>query len=398
MRKQIIGLFLIFAPFFTYAQEYTIATVPNDLLEESMDYVSNPDGIISYEAEEEINRTIQFIRDSTTAEIAVVLLNSIGYEDIDEFATELFNTWGIGRKENNNGLLFILVMDVQEMVFRTGYGLEGVLPDIVLHRIIRDVIAPKLKNGDFDAGVKDGIEAVQFFLLNPEAAKEITNEETTEKFPLFLYFAVNIVFLIISFLIFWLVAKSDKTRIQKYRNIKTIAIVFIFFAIFIQSLLLSSILFFILRRRIRNKPVDCTECGKKMKKASEAKDNNYLTHEQDTEEIIKSIDYDVWLCSCGHIEIYPYKKISKYTACPKCMARAYCVINDVTLIRATTYSTGKGQKTRQCKSCGYKKTSQYTIPMITSDSDSSSSGSSSSSSGGSWGGGSSGGGGARGGW
>jgi uncharacterized protein len=68
-------------------------------------YVSNPDKVFSPAEESAINSEIVKIEKSTSAEIAVVALHSIGASDINEFANKLFNFWGIGKKSKNNGLL-----------------------------------------------------------------------------------------------------------------------------------------------------------------------------------------------------------------------------------------------------------------------------------------------------
>lgn len=381
-----------------FDRSYTIETVPNDQLFDAGDYVTNPDGIISSDAEASINQIIQSIKDSTTAEIAVVLLNSIGYEDIDNFATELFNHWGIGNKENNNGLLFLLVYEDRQMVFRTGYGLEGVLPDAIAYRIISTVIAPELRDGDFDSGIVKGMERVQYYLTDPEAAEEIRALKWEERKSFMVLIGINLVVLLLCGLLFLWIYKSKKTKPQQYKILKYIAIVMIFLAFFVQSLLVASIVFFLLRKWIRNKEIVCPHCGKKMKKLDEKEDNAYLTTGQDKEEEIGSIDYDVWVCDCGHKEVLAYKKMSKYQVCPHCDFRTYYVQSRTTLKSATTSSTGLEELVYACKHCGATKKQKRVIPKISESSSSGSGGGSSSGGGGSWGGGSTGGGGARGGW
>ena len=70
------------------------------------------------------------LQEANTSEVAVVALQSIGDNDIDDFATELFTRWGIG-KQNDNGLLVLLILDQRRITFRTGYGIEGILPDAI---------------------------------------------------------------------------------------------------------------------------------------------------------------------------------------------------------------------------------------------------------------------------
>jgi uncharacterized protein len=185
------------------SQTYTIKEVPYDNLNDKYDFVSNPDGIISQSAENEINRMIVAVEDSATAEIAVVLLKSIGNADIDDFGTALFTQWKIGKRGKDNGLLFLLVEDRRQMIFRTGYGLEGALPDVILSRIIRDDIAPLMAQGDADQAIIAGINKIYYYLLNPEIVQEIRIQDAEEQRNGLAFFrSIPKIYLILSFVIF----------------------------------------------------------------------------------------------------------------------------------------------------------------------------------------------------
>jgi len=64
---------------------------------------------------------LQALEDSTLTEVAVVLVESIGDENIELFATDLFAKWGIGKEKDNNGLLILFVEDQRAIRFETGY-------------------------------------------------------------------------------------------------------------------------------------------------------------------------------------------------------------------------------------------------------------------------------------
>jgi uncharacterized protein len=163
-------------------------------------------------------------------------------------------------------------------------------------------------------------------------------------------------------------------------------------------------IYHLLRKRLyRNHPRSCKQCNGVMHKLNEKDDDQFLSKQQQMEEALRSIDYDVWQCeSCKATEewLYPNRS-SKYSACPKCNTWAYHLEGRKTLVSATYSSSGEGEETHKCKFCGFSKKSTYTIAQLvesTSSGSSSSFDSSSSSSGGSWGGGSSGGGGASSSW
>ena len=83
-----------------------------------------------------------------------------------------------------------------------------------------------------------------------------------------------------------------------------------------------------------------------MRKLNEEEDNRYLTPQENTEEKLQSVDYDVWLCDqCGNTEVYPYEnRYTKYSSCPQCHAKAYSLDRDRILIAPTPFSTGTGEK------------------------------------------------------
>jgi uncharacterized protein len=384
--------------------KYEVKTVPNDHLKNASDYVTNPDEIISQSTEQQLNTIIASIEETASAEVAIVLLSSIGQEDIDLFATDLFTDWGIGKK-NDNGLLFLLVYDQRQMVFRTGYGLEGVLPDVILSRIIRDDISPLLRNGDFDGGIVAGISKVGDFLRDPESVREILQQEkaaqsdsSKKRIYFYLFFTVVVFGCFLFYFFKQLNVKTSNYR--KYLSLsKSKAFVIVCAVIFPILMVLFLIIYLIMMNKLRKKPVDCSVCGHKMHRLNESEDNNYLTKAQDIEEKVRSVDYDVWLCSnCGNNEILAYDKYSRYTVCPYCRAKTYYLANDSIIRQATTFQSGSGQKTYTCVNCGKTDLKSYTIPMIVLTSSSGRRGSSFGGGGGSWGGGRTGGGGARGGW
>ena len=160
-------------------RDYTVETIPNLRLQDGRQHVSNPDGIISPADVAQINRILGALEDSLGIEVAVVAVNSIGDADPRSFATDLFNRWGLGKKGKDNGLLIQLVTapPQRSVVFETGYGLEGVLPDAISYRLQQQAMIPDLKAGRYSAAMTGGVAAVANYLLshydpeNPAAAK-----------------------------------------------------------------------------------------------------------------------------------------------------------------------------------------------------------------------------------
>ena len=143
------------------AQEvYTTKNIPKVHLQDKTRYVCNPANILSVAASDSIDRMLYALEQQTGIETVVAVVPSIGSEDCFDFAHQLLNEWGVGKKEKNNGLVILLVTDQRCIQFYTGYGLEGDLPDAICKRIqTRDMI-PYLKNGNWDEGMVAGVRAV----------------------------------------------------------------------------------------------------------------------------------------------------------------------------------------------------------------------------------------------
>ncbi len=162
--KRLIGLmlFLLVATLsFATGEEkqYTLQDVPNVRLNDARQYVSDPSYILSGSARDTINAVLGRLEASTGIETAVVMLPSIGEEDIFNFAHELFRQWGIGKQKSNNGLLILFVMDQRKVRFTVGYGLEGTMTDAMSKRIQMQRMVPRFKAGDWDGGMVDGVRA-----------------------------------------------------------------------------------------------------------------------------------------------------------------------------------------------------------------------------------------------
>ncbi|WP_440133163.1 TPM domain-containing protein [Chitinophaga sancti] len=138
-------------------------------------YVSNPDHIISEDATAQLNDLLGKLDQAGKAQIAVVLLNSIGSQVIEDVSHNIFKTWKPGKKEGNNGLVVLLVKDQHKIRFETGYGLEGDLPDVICFRIQQAVMLPYFKKDNYDAGLIKGLEAVAQILTNPEGAVNVAD-------------------------------------------------------------------------------------------------------------------------------------------------------------------------------------------------------------------------------
>ncbi len=381
---------------------YKYNTVPNPKNGGS-GYVSNPDNVISQSDVNRLNSLLADLESNNTVQIAVVIVNSIGEENPKDFAHQLFNHWGIGQADNDNGLLIFTVMNQRRTEFETGYGLEGVLPDIICYRIGMQVLVPYFKEGRYGEGLVATVQKFKESLEDPNVAEEVTSrgrrsfqERTGVPAFLAIYLLISLIVGVIIMMRVIAVMRSKEEMYDKYLSIRKSSFLWLIFLLPVPYIL---IYFFIKRmmNKFRNAPRFSALNGKPMHKLNEEEDDQFLTEGQIMEEEIGSVDYDVWVTD-DHDDILILRyaaRFSKYKRCPECGFITYHHSRTRTVRHATYSSTGKQEVIHRCKHCNYRKVSYRTIPRKTRSSSSGGGGGFSGGGGGSsWGGGSSGGGGA----
>ncbi|MDE7388800.1 MAG: TPM domain-containing protein [Muribaculaceae bacterium] len=404
------------APLTTLAASYRIADVPNVNIADSTRFVSNPDGILSPEAQAAIDASLRRLMGTTTAEVAVVAVDDIdaSYEP-DDFATELFRSWGLGKRDNENGLLILVVKDRRKVVIRTGYGLEGILPDGLCGSIIRSEILTRFREGDFDRGTVAGVNALTSIISDPAAAAEVRSKyannsraskgEGDQLFQNYLIFSAVLTAILMALFLITLIGSRGRSDYDRYRTLDRLWTPTLFCSFLCLGMPLVVLLpLMIARKHTRRGKHTCPNCGTRMNLVDEEHDNDYLTPTQDTEERINSIDYDVWLCpNCGTTEILPYvQRGNSFSECPYCHARALELVSDRVMRRPTVTTEGVGVRTYRCRHCKRETHQNYSIaklpPVVVIPGGRRGGFGGGSFGGGSFGGGSTGGGGASGGW
>lgn len=411
--KYLISFVLFINALFLSAATYTVNSVPNVQIADSTRLVSNPDGILSKDAEARANEMLRQLRQTTSAEVVCVAVDDID-SNIDDFATELFRNWGIGKKDTNNGVLLLIVKDKRKVVIRTGTGVEGLLPDGLCGSIIRANITPRFREGDYDGGTLGALADISGILSTPEARDEIMSKyadhpsSDNDNFDIFkFYLTICCIVAIICFgwVLMVMVQSSKLTRYEKYLKADSIYSIILFATFLGLGLpLIAFIPLALWRHKLRRGKHLCPDCGTRMKLIDEQQDNEYLNRSQDIEEKIGAIDYDVWRCpNDGETLIIPYvQKSSAYTECPVCHARTMRIVSDRITVQPTTLHTGTRIVEMQCLNCGFVDHQYHTIPkvapIIVAGGGSGRSGGGGGFSGGSFGGGFTAGGGASGGW
>lgn len=357
MRHSLIcGIFALCAPMFVAANAWAVSVeeVPNP--RDGFGWVSDTIDVIDPVPESKLNRMISAIEAEQGVEIAVVTVQSVDTATPKDFATELFNYWGIGKSSSNNGLLVLLVKGERRLEMETGYGTEAVLTDGWLKTMQRKEMVPHFKNGNYGLGLVKGVEAsIARLRKYPNGIPEGASDDYGSDAPFPWWYVLLGV---------GGVAGTGGAWRFKWKKDRT-----------------------------------CEECGEMMEMLPEAEDDEHLNEGQQTEEAVGAIDYQYWYCDdCDtHRMLTVNKWFSGFSKCPSCGYKTRNV--DTNTIRAATYSSsGLKEIIETCAHCDFHRRSTRRIPRKTRSSSSSSSGGGFSGGGGSFGGGSSGGGGAGSSW
>ena len=133
--------------------------------------------ILSTEDKQAIGQKIRALHDTGKAQIGVVIVPTTGQEDIFGFAMRIADQWQLGSAKQDNGLLIAIAVNDRRMQILTGYGLEGVIPDIIANRIINQQITPYFKQAQYAQGINAGLSEIERILnLDPEIAAQAAQE------------------------------------------------------------------------------------------------------------------------------------------------------------------------------------------------------------------------------
>lgn len=105
-----------------------------------------------------LERTLADFEALRGSQIAVLLVPSTAPETVEQYALRVAEAWKLGRKGVDDGALLLVAKNDRALRIEVGYGLEGVLTDIATRRIVSDVIAPRLREGDYAGGIRAGVD------------------------------------------------------------------------------------------------------------------------------------------------------------------------------------------------------------------------------------------------
>lgn len=257
-------------------------------------WVTDMADILSDKTEIELNRLITNLEKNNGVEITVVTVPETAPAASPKvFATELFNYWGIGKAELDNGVLFLISEADNRVEIETGYGISKKLSNDRLTKIIDRTILPQYRQGNLDRGTLEGTQAI-VKILNPKVAKD---SNFIRNF-IFQYFIA----LLLSGI--WAIAKRRRAAYRKKH-----------YKVFVRPNQYFSL------SKGDERTVCCKQCCQPMKRFWESLQ---LTKPQKVAQKLGTVEYLGYLCSNCKVEGRPYSILAyctnsdRYDPCPRC--------------------------------------------------------------------------------
>lgn len=117
-------------------------------------------GILSPATARQLEDVLQKFEATDSTQIVLLTIPSLEGDSLEDFSLRVVEKWKLGQKKLDNGALLLIAKNDRKLRIEVGYGLEGKMTDLISGRIIRDIITPRFKEGNFDQGVIDGIAAM----------------------------------------------------------------------------------------------------------------------------------------------------------------------------------------------------------------------------------------------
>lgn len=123
-------------------------------------YVNDRAGVFDDASRARLEGFLDQVRQKTGAQFALLVVDSVAPETPAGYKVRVFQAWGIGDRERDDGLLMLVALGERRVEFETGYGLEGALTDAFQSRVVREVMRPRMRAGDLRGGITEGVLAV----------------------------------------------------------------------------------------------------------------------------------------------------------------------------------------------------------------------------------------------
>lgn len=169
-------------------------------------------GVLSPDEVARLEQKLVSFSDSTSTQIVLVIVKSLNGYDKNDFAQRLGQKWGVGQKGRNNGIVILIKPkypnEKGEASIQTGYGMEGVLPDITCKQIVDNEMIPKLAQGDYYGGISSGIAIVISITKGEYTAGQYSKKARQHQKP----YGILVPIIILMVVVFWIRSNRGGTH------------------------------------------------------------------------------------------------------------------------------------------------------------------------------------------
>ena len=136
--------------------------------------------LISDGVETNINNKLEELSNSTGIQLGILTIPTLEGEVLESYSMKVVENWKLGSAEKDTGVLLLIALDERSIRIEVGYGLEGILTDTKCGLIIRNVIAPEFRNGNYQAGIVNAIDNIVGLVKNDESlvSKKVLSEDS----------------------------------------------------------------------------------------------------------------------------------------------------------------------------------------------------------------------------
>ncbi|MCB1552544.1 MAG: TPM domain-containing protein [Xanthomonadales bacterium] len=340
-------------------------------------WVLDQAGLLSVESEQNIDAMIDHARRSQPVELAVVTVTDAGTDDTRRFAFELFNHWGIGDAQRQDGVLVFLAhrQRAAEIVF--GRGIDTAQGSAISQRVMDRALIPRLREGDFEGGLQAAVDALLHELqgvtptaLEAPSAAQLAAAGSGQ-------LAVETEDAVAGSAGAQTASPGDSTPVRpRHDGVANRRVSSGQEANGVSSLnrpagwfgggALGLLGLFVLRGWWRLRGRRCPRCHASMQRLSEALDDAHLQPAQRLEEQLGSVDYDVWACTaCSFVDTRRYGAwFTRYARCSAC--ESVTLEREQTVLRAATYDHGgRVRVDERCRHCDHRHSVERSTPRKT---------------------------------
>src|SRR4029078_1666398 len=148
-------ILFLFVLVFNVARAQNVPPVPNPPR-----LVNDFAHVMTADQTAELEQKLVAYDDSTSIQIAVVTVETVGDYDIQEYALKILRDWKVGNRKTNNGVVILAAINDHKVFIATGYGMEGVLPDITAKEIVENEIVPNFRQQNYYRGFDLAVDAI----------------------------------------------------------------------------------------------------------------------------------------------------------------------------------------------------------------------------------------------